>query len=153
LNMKLDPVDNKLINFIQSNFPLVPEPYREIGATLGIREDEVIDRIKHLTENGVLRRLGGIFDSRKLGYAGTLCAMKVPGDRISETAAVINSFPGITHNYIREHSFNMWFTVLAPSQDKLDEIINQIKNRTGINDIMVLPAEKIFKIRVNFDLD
>ncbi|KUK81449.1 MAG: Transcriptional regulator [Pelotomaculum thermopropionicum] len=151
--MKPDPVDNKLINLIQSNFPLVPEPYREIGAILGIGEDEVMDRIKRLRENGVLRRLGGIFDSRKLGYAGTLCAIKVPEGRIDETAAVINSYSGVTHNYIREHRFNMWFTVLAPSQDELDEIIKQIKSRTGINDIMVLPAEKIFKIRVNFDLD
>jgi len=114
--MKLDPVDNKLINLIQSNFPLVAEPYREIGTILGIGEDEVMERIKRLKENGVFRRLGGIFDSRKLGYAGTLCAIKVPENRIDETAAVINSFPGVTHNYLREHSFNMWFTVLAPSK-------------------------------------
>lgn len=151
--MKLDSVDIKLLNKIQTNFPLVPEPYREIGETLGIREDEVIYRIKRLVENGVIRRLGGIFDSRKLGYTGTLCAMKVPKDKIEEVAAVVNSFSGVTHNYIREHSFNMWFTVLAPSKEKLDEIINKIKSNTGIDEMMVLPAEKIFKIRVNFDLD
>lgn len=151
--MKLDSVDIKLLKKIQTNFPLVPEPYREIGETLGIREDEVIYRIKRLVENGVIRRLGGIFDSRKLGYIGTLCAMKVPKDKIEEVAAVVNSFSGVTHNYIREHSFNMWFTVLAPSKEKLDEIINKIKSNTGIDEMMVLPAEKIFKIRVNFDLD
>lgn len=151
--MKLDHIDRKLLNLIQTNFPLVPEPYREIGETLGIREDEVIARIKLLQENGVIRRLGGIFDSRKLGYSGTLCTMQVAEDRIDEVAAVVNSFPGVTHNYIREHTFNMWFTVLAQSKEKLDEILSQIKERTGIEEIITLPAENIFKIRVNFDLD
>lgn len=151
--MKLDNIDKKLLNLIQTNFPLSPEPYRELGETLGIREDEVIARIKHLLDNGVIRRLGGIFDSRKLGYSGTLCTMKVTGDRIDEVAAVVNAFPGVTHNYLREHSFNMWFTLLAQSKENLDEILNRIRERTGIEEIITLPAENIFKIRVNFDLD
>lgn len=151
--MKLDNIDRKLLNLIQTNFPLVPEPYRELGEAVGIREDEVIARIKLLLENGVIRRLGGIFDSRKLGYSGSLCTMKVAGDRIDEVAAVVNSFPGVTHNYIREHHFNMWFTVLAESKEKLEDILNQIRERTGLEEIITLPAENIFKIRVNFDLD
>lgn len=151
--MKLDYTDRKLLNLIQTDFPLVPEPYREIGEVLGIGEDEVIGRIRLLLENGVIRRLGGIFDSRKLGYTGTLCAMRVAEDRIDEVATVVNSFPGVTHNYIREHSFNMWFTVLAQSKEKLDEILDKIKENTGIEDIITLPAENIFKIRVKFDLD
>ncbi len=151
--MKLDYTDRKLLNLIQTDFPLVPEPYREIGEVLGIGEDEVIGRIRLLLENGVIRRLGGIFDSRKLGYTGTLCAMRVAEDRIDEVATVVNSFPGVTHNYIREHSFNMWFTVLAQSKEKLDEILDKIKENTGIEEIITLPAENIFKIRVKFDLD
>lgn len=151
--MKLDYTDRKLLNLIQTDFPLVPEPYWEIGEVLGIGEDEVIGRIRLLLENGVIRRLGGIFDSRKLGYTGTLCAMRVAEDRIDEVATVVNSFPGVTHNYIREHSFNMWFTVLAQSKEKLDEILDKIKENTGIEEIITLPAENIFKIRVKFDLD
>lgn len=151
--MKLDYTDRKLLNLIQTDFPLVPEPYREIGEVLGIGEDEVIGRIRLLLENGVIRRLGGIFDSRKLGYTGTLCAIRVAENRINEVATVLNSFPGVTHNYIREHSFNMWFTVLAQSKEKLDEILDKIKENTGIEEIITLPAENIFKIRVKFDLD
>lgn len=151
--MKLENIDRKLLNLIQTDFPLVPEPYRELGETLGIREEEVIARIKLLLDHGVIRRLGGIFDSRKLGYSGALCTMQVAGDRIDEVAAVVNAFPGVTHNYIRDHHFNMWFTVLAQSKENLDEILNQIRERTGIEEIITLPAENIFKIRVNFDLD
>lgn len=151
--MKLDQTDRRLLNLIQSNFPLVSEPYRELGEELGIGEDEVISRIRRLGENGVIRRLGGIFDSRKLGYSGTLCAMKVPGEKIKEAAAVVNAFPGVTHNYLREHAFNMWFTVLAESKEQLEEILRQIRESVGIEEIITLPAENIFKIRVNFDLE
>lgn len=151
--MKLDQTDRKLLNLIQTNFPLVPEPYREIGESLGIPEGEVIDRIKRLQESGVIRRLGGIFDSGKLGYSGALCAMRVAEEQIAEVAAVVNSFPGVTHNYIRDHSFNMWFTVLAQSRGGIDEILSRIRERAGIEEIITLPAENIFKIRVNFDLD
>lgn len=151
--MKLDQTDKKLLNLIQTDFPLVPEPYRQLGETLGVPEDEVIARIRVLQESGVIRRLGGIFDSRKLGYSGALCAMQVAGDRVDEVAAVVNSFPGVTHNYIREHSFNMWFTLLAQSTEELEGILDQIRERAGVEEIIILPAENIFKIRVNFDLD
>lgn len=151
--MKLDPMDRKLLKLIQVNFPLVPEPYRALGEALGIQEEEVISRIKLLLDEGIIRRLGGIFDSRKLGYSGTLCTMSVAEDRIDEVAVVVNSFPGVTHNYLREHVFNMWFTVLAESKERLEQILNQIRERTGIEEIITLPSENIFKIRVNFDLD
>ena len=109
--MKLDSLDRKLLNIIQADFPLVPEPYREIGEALGITEDDVIDRIRTMLDSGLIRRLGGIFDSRKLGYQGALCAVKADRDSIDQVAALINSFPGVTHNYLREHAYNVWFTV------------------------------------------
>lgn len=149
----IDSIDRKILNLIQTGMPLSPEPYRELGETAGISEEEVVARIKAMTERGVIRRLGAIFDSRKLGYRGVLCAMKVAGDRIDEVASVVNSYPGVTHNYLREHSYNMWFTVLAQSNEKLNDILSQIRERTGINEIITLPAENIFKIRVNFDLE
>lgn len=151
--MKADDIDRKLLNMIQENFPLSPEPYREIGDMLGISEDDVLTRIGNMLESGLIRRLGGIFDSRKLDYHATLCAMEVEENRIDEVAAVVNSYPGITHNYLRDHSLNMWFTAMAPSIEKLDEILSQIKRDTGINEILNMPAQKLFKIRVNFDLD
>ena len=151
--MQPDALDKKLLNMIQSNFPLVPEPYRELGNALGITEEEVIARLQSLMESGVIRRLGGVFDSRKLGYSGTLCAMNVPDERIRAVAGVVNSFDEVTHNYLREDYFNMWFTVLAPTVSRLGEILDEIRELTGIQEILTLPSENVFKIRVNFDLD
>jgi DNA-binding Lrp family transcriptional regulator len=151
--MMTDQIDRKLLNLIQADFPLSPEPYREIGEALGISEEKVITRIRNMLDSGLIRRFGGIFDSKKMGYHSTLCAMKVEQSRIDEVAAVVNSYPGVTHNYLREHELNMWFTATAQSKDDLDKMLKQIKRDTGINDILSMPAEKTFKIRVNFVLD
>ncbi|WP_031513667.1 AsnC family transcriptional regulator [Desulfofalx alkaliphila] len=151
--MKLDAIDRKLLNMAQSNFPIVARPYKELGHRLGISEEQVIERLQRLKDEDYIRRLGGIFDSRKLGYKGTLCGIKVPAHRIDEVAAVVNSYPGITHNYLREGEYNMWFTVLANSPDKVKKILEEISEKTGITDILNLPSERVFKVLVNFELD
>jgi DNA-binding Lrp family transcriptional regulator len=151
--MKTDQIDRKILNLIQAGFPVSPEPYREIGVALGISEENVIGRIGNMLENGLIRRLGPIFDSKKMGCHSTLCAMKVEESRIDEVAAVVNSYPGVTHNYLREHEYNMWFTATAQTIEDLERMLKQIKIDAGINDILSLPAEKIFKIRVNFAID
>ncbi len=151
--MTLDRLDRRLLNLIQNNFPVVPEPYQELAKILGTTEEEVLARLEKLIEKGVIRRLGPIFDSRKLGYSSTLCAVKVPPENVREVAEVVNSFPEVTHNYLRDHSYNMWFTLLAESPDRLEAILEEIKERTGITNILNLPAQKIFKIRVNFPLE
>ncbi|ACV62138.1 putative transcriptional regulator, AsnC family [Desulfofarcimen acetoxidans DSM 771] len=150
---KLDQLDKKLLNIIQTGFPITTRPYRELAEKLATSEADIINRIERLQKIGVIRRLGGIFDSRSLGYTGTLCAMQVPEDRIDEVAAVINSYPGITHNYLREHKYNMWFTLLAESKERIQEILLEIKDVTAIKQLIVLPAENIFKIKVNFDTE
>jgi siroheme decarboxylase len=150
--MTLDAVDTKLLNLVQNKFPVVPEPYRELGDVLGVSEQEVIERLRNLTESGIIRRLGGVFDSRGLGYTGTLVGMKVPPERVDEVAAVINAYPGITHNYLREHEYNMWFTILADSPERLREILQEVVEKTGIPEILDLPVERYFKIMVNFEL-
>jgi DNA-binding Lrp family transcriptional regulator len=148
--MNLDKLDKELINLIQNGFPVVPEPYKELARQLDTSEEEIINRLRALLDTGVIRRLGGIFDSRKVGYTGTLCAMKVPEDRIEFVAKIVNEYPGITHNYLRDHDYNMWFTLLAESNEKINHILNEIRERTGIQDILNLPASRIFKIKVNF---
>lgn len=150
--MKLDETDRQLLSLIQTQFPVVPEPYRELAEKLQISEAEVLERLARLLREKVIRRLGGIFDSRKVGYCGTLCVAKVEPEKISEVAAVVNDYPGVTHNYLREHDYNMWFTLLAGSEAKLNEIIENIRECAGVLDLISLPAERIFKIRVNFDL-
>lgn len=150
--MTLDSLDKQLLNLIQTRLPIVPEPYRELAETLGTSEEDILARLERLIARGVIRRLGAIFDSRKIGYSGTLCALKVPPERIDEVAAVINSFPGVTHNYLRDHQYNMWFTLLVESPTQLEATLEEIKRRTGSTDILHLPSARIFKIRVNFDL-
>lgn len=150
--MELDKIDLKLLDYVQSNLPIEDNIYALVGEHLGILEDEVILRLQKLIDMGIIRRLGAVFDSRKLGYTGTLCAMKVPKEKIAEVAKVIDTYQGITHNYLRDHSYNMWFTLLAPNSHVVENILTQIKDKTGIEEILELPAENIFKIKVNFNL-
>ncbi|MGQ9511660.1 siroheme decarboxylase subunit alpha [Thermodesulfitimonas sp.] len=149
----LSEAERRLLSAMQDGFLPVPEPFKEVADRLGLTEEEVLEELRRLKAAGVIRRLGAIIDSRKIGYTGTLCAMKVPPERIPEVAQVINSFPEITHNYVREHTYNVWFTILAPSAQEIERIIGEIKEKTGIQDFLNLPARRIFKIRVNFDLE
>ncbi|MCG8403347.1 MAG: AsnC family transcriptional regulator [Firmicutes bacterium] len=150
--MNLDSTDRKILQIIQSDFPLVSRPYLAIAEAAGTTELEVMERIGRMQAGGVIRRLGGLFDSRKLGYTGTLCALRVPPDDIERVAAIINQYNGVTHNYLRNHEYNLWFTMLAESDHKLDTMLGEIKEKTGITHILDLPATKVFKVRVNFDL-
>ncbi|MFA7468255.1 MAG: AsnC family transcriptional regulator [Desulfotomaculaceae bacterium] len=150
--MSLDRIDRKILQIIQSHFPLVEKPYLQIAESVGITEGEVLERIGLMQEQGLIRRLGGLFNSRKLGYTGTLCAMQVPLDDIGRVAGIINEYHGVTHNYLRNHDYNMWFTMLAESENKLEQLLFEIKQKTGINKILDLPAINLFKVRVNFEL-
>ena len=148
----MDSIDQKLVNRIQKNFPIASKPYEELGKELGISEEEVLLRIKSLKSSGLIRRIGGIFDSRSLGYKSTLCAMQVPEEKVEEVAAIINQYPGVTHNYLRNHDFNMWFTLIAPSQEDLELHLDTIRKSTNIEALINLPSTRIFKIDVNFNI-
>ena len=148
----MDKNSKELLNLIQSKFPLESRPFLKIAKELNISEQQVIDIIKELKNNGYIKRLGGIFDSRKLGYYSTLCAIKVPLDRITEVAELINSYNEVTHNYIRNHAYNMWFTVIAPSVEEVKGFLNDIKIKTDIEEVIELPVVNLFKINVIFNI-
>ena len=148
----MDEIDKKILNIIQKGLPLESRPFLVLSEELGITEEEIICRIQNLKEKKYIRRLGGIFDSRKLGYCSTLCAISVPEDRIEKIAEIINGYSEVTHNYIREHYYNMWFTIIACSRESLEEIILNIKNETGIEDIINLTSTKLFKIKATFKI-
>ncbi|AGL02362.1 siroheme decarboxylase subunit alpha [Desulfoscipio gibsoniae] len=150
--MNLDRIDRKILQVIQSDFPLMERPYLQVAESVGISEGEVLERIGRMQEEGLIRRLGGLFNSRKLGYTGTLCALRVPHEDIERVAGIINEYHGVTHNYLRNHEYNMWFTMLAESENKLDELLTEIRQKTGITQILNLPAVNLFKVRVNFNL-
>ena len=148
----MDVVSKKLLDIVQRNFPEDSRPFLTIAEELEIDEEEVINRIKKLKKDGYIRRLGGIFNSKKLGYRGTLCAMKVPDREIDNIAEVVNGFSEITHNYLRSHELNLWFTITASSEERIQEIIDRIKQQTGIEEIMQLNSLQSFKLKVQFDV-
>ena len=150
--IQLDLVDKKLLDIIQTAFPLVPRPYAELGKALGIPEEEALARVKRMKDSKLIRRLGANFQSAKLGFRSTLCAAKVPEDKIDEFVEVVNGYAGVTHNYLREHAYNIWFTLIGPSWDAVCATLDEITARTGIG-ILNLPATKLYKIRVDFQIE
>lgn len=149
MECQLDEKDREILQMLQNGFPLVSEPYKAIGDKLWIDEYAVISRIVRLIQNGVIRYVGPFFDSRKLGYKGCLAAINVPEERIDEVAAVINRFDEVTHNYLREGSPNMWFTLITNSPERQQEILNTIKKETKIDEIMLFSSKKYFKVKVD----
>ena len=148
----MNETDKGLLDIVQDDLPLIREPFSEIASLLNISPDNVILRLKQLKTDGMIRRIGAIFDSKKLGYCSTLCAMKVPHCDVDEVAQIINGYTGVTHNYTRDHSYNVWFTITARSQQELRRIIAEIKERSGITELIDLPAIRLFKIRVRFPM-
>ncbi|RLF54560.1 MAG: Lrp/AsnC family transcriptional regulator [Thermoplasmata archaeon] len=148
----MDQTDRDLLNEIQSEFPIAPRPYLELGKRLGLSEQEVIDRIKRLKEEGVIRRIGGNFHSSRLNFTSTLCAARVPEDKIYQFVKAVNRHPGVTHNYLRNHDYNVWFTFIARDMGVIENALEEIARETGVSDILNLPAEKMFKIKVDFEV-
>lgn len=145
----MDEKDQAILNEIQTAFPIAARPYQVLGQRLGLGEEEVLERVNRLRASGVIRRLGGNFSAWRLGYASTLCAATVPAARLEEFTARVNALPGVTHNYIRDHEKNVWFTMIAPSRAHIEEALAALAQATGV-EILDLPAEKTFKIRVDF---
>ncbi|HAO19543.1 MAG: AsnC family protein [Desulfobacteraceae bacterium IS3] len=148
----IDDVDKAILNRIQSDFPVKSKPYHAIAEDLGLTGEDVIHRLTRLKAEGIIRRIGGNFMPGKLGFVSTLCAAKVPEDQIDRFAQAVNRYPGVTHNYTRDSRFNLWFTFIAPSMAEIEENIRKISEETGIDDIINLPATKVFKIKAHFDL-
>ncbi|NLI91600.1 MAG: Lrp/AsnC family transcriptional regulator [Peptococcaceae bacterium] len=149
----MDNLDRFILNRIQDSFPLHERPYYVLGVETGVSEAEVWQRVQNLKTKGIIRRIGGIFDSRSLGYVSTLCAAKVPSERIQVLADVMGGIQEITHNYLRDHAYNMWFTIIAASYDRLEQIIKRVKKELNSNEVYSLPAKRVFKIEVNFHLN
>ena len=148
----LDATDRLILNRIQSDFPVTAKPYDAIGRELDLPEAEILERLKRLKEVGIIRRIGGNFSPEKLGFVSTLCAASVPPDKLDLFAATVNRYPGVTHNYMRENHYNVWFTFIAPSMDEITTNLSQIARDTGVEEILNLPATRVFKIRAKFDV-
>ncbi|MCL2123580.1 MAG: siroheme decarboxylase subunit alpha [Desulfovibrionaceae bacterium] len=148
----MDSTDRRLLDIIQTDFPLAPRPYAVLGERIGISEREAFDRVRDLKKRNIIRRLGANFQSAKLGFRSTLCAAKVPPEKMDAFTAEVNAQPGVTHNYLRKHEYNIWFTCIGPSWDAVCDTLDGITQRTGIS-ILNLPAAKLYKIRVDFQME
>jgi len=145
----LDDIDRRVLDVIQAAFPLCRSPYAELGRRVGLSAEAAMARVQSLRERGLIRRIGGVVNSRELGLVGTLVGMKVPPDRIDAVAAVVNAVPNVTHNYLREDDYDMWFTITAASRDDVTAILADIREKTGIEDVLDLPSLRTFKINVH----
>jgi DNA-binding Lrp family transcriptional regulator len=151
-NALMDEMDRMILNEIQSHFPIEARPYQVLGEKLGCSEEEVLQRVQDLKEREVIRRIGANCNSRKLGYTSTLCAAKVPSRLMARFVEVVNSYMGVTHNYRRDHDYNIWFTLIAPSEEKIERILREIVELTEVGEVISLPAERLFKIQVDFEV-
>jgi siroheme decarboxylase len=147
----MDKKDKLILNYIQSNFPITKRPYLFIAEKLGLSEDDVIERIAKLKDTGIIRRIGGNFYPDKLGFVSTLCAAQVPYEKIEIFTKIVNEFKGVTHNYIRKHKYNIWFTFIAQSRENIEKNLKKISESTDV-EILNLPATHVFKIKAKFEV-
>ncbi len=149
---ELSSFDKELLNLLQGNLPVCGHPFAVLGEQLGTDEATVLERLRKLKEEGYLRRIGTFFDSNRLGYRGTLVALKVSSDRMKTVAEAINLYPGATHNYEREGRYNLWFTLLSPDAEHEKRVLDEIRAMPGVDDMLNLKAKKKYKINVQFRL-
>lgn len=148
----LETMDRRILDIIQTDFPLESRPYAVIAGRLGISEQEALDRVNAMRRSKLIRRLGANFQSKKLGFRSTLCAAKVPPEKMDAFVAEVNSHVGVTHNYLRRHAYNVWFSLIGPSWEDVCALIAEISAKTGIP-ILNLPATHLYKIRVDFQME
>lgn len=148
----LTDFDRQLLNLVQTALPLSPRPYLEIARKLDSDEQTVLARLTWLKQHGYIRHIGAFFDSARLGYAGTLVAVKVRPDCLANVAETISLNPGVTHNYQREGEYNLWFTLLTPDLESQQKVLAEIGAQAGVEKMISLPAAKKYKVNVSFRL-
>jgi DNA-binding Lrp family transcriptional regulator len=151
-NQQLDNIDRNLLNDIQWVFPLVDRPYLEIASKYRISEQEIIHRVKVLKDMGLIRQINAIFDTRRLGYKSALIAFAVEPSKLEYVAEKVNEHPGVSHNYERNHEYNMWFTLAVPPGSDIKMDLDKMASLSGVIKYRVLPTIKLYKIGVKLDM-
>jgi DNA-binding Lrp family transcriptional regulator len=151
----LDEVDRKLLNLMQGSFPIAPRPYRHVAGLGDLEETEVMRRVQRLLEKRIIRQVTPIFDTRALGYSSMLVAAKVDAENPHRAAKVINEHPGVSHNYLRNHEFNLWFTIATEPDSKLglEGTLEMLAREAGAESVRQLPTLRLFKIRMDLEME
>ncbi len=146
-------MENELLYQMQNAFPMTQRPFEVLAKALDTTETEILSMVQKLKDEKIIRQTSAIFDTKRLGYKSSLVAFKVDESKIDEAAKIINSHPGVSHNYLRNHDYNIWFTMaVAPDSNLgLEKTIEILKERTGAQDAIILPTLKMFKISVKMD--
>lgn len=149
----MDDRDRRLLNIIQAEFPLIPRPFHALGVQLNLAEGEVMDRVAALKQRRIIRQISAIFDTRSLGYTSSLVAMRLPPEKLDGAAAIVNGHPGVSHNYRRDHAFNLWFTLAVPPASDLEWTVKHLHATTGAESTRILPTLRLFKIGMQLDME
>lgn len=150
----MDELDKRILDFVQRSFPLEKRPFLKIASEFGISEEDALQRIRALKRCGVIRRIGAVIDAAALGAKRALIACRVEPSKVDEVAGFVNRYDEVTHNYLRDgDEFNLWFTVVAKSEDDFERILDEIKEAVGEKNVLVLDAVKTFKIQAIFDAE
>jgi DNA-binding Lrp family transcriptional regulator len=148
----MDDIDKKILNILQKEFPLEERPFLIVAQRCGISEDEALIRIQKMKDEGIIRRIGAVFDGTKLGRVSTLCAARVPEDKLENFVNIVNANKGVTHNYQRNNEYNVWFTLNAATLQEIESFLAGLKEKTGVTDILDMRAVRTFKINASFDV-
>jgi siroheme decarboxylase len=149
---RTDQLDKRMLNMVQSRFPMSERPYQEMAEALGTTEADLIERIRYQKGKNVIRHIAAIFDTRKLGYKTTLVAFRLPPGKLEKGAQIVNKLPGVSHNYARNGTYNLWFTLAVPPYEDLNGVIDGLAEETGAEIARIMPTIRFFKIGVNFDM-
>lgn len=145
-------MDRRILDALQYDFPLCERPFELLAERLGLDPDLLWDRVQTLVERGVIRRIGASLDSRRLGWCSTLAAIRVESAVLEQAARVVGAYPEVTHSYLRDHEFNIWFTIIAPEGRRIEAILKEIRQELSLTapDLLNLPMKRVFKLDARF---
>jgi DNA-binding Lrp family transcriptional regulator len=148
----MDKIDSRILWELQDNFPLSEKPYEVIADRLQIPKEELWDRVRLMLDKGIIRRIGASFDSNKLGFCSTLAAVSVGPELVDRASEVIGRFYEVTHSYLRNDFYNIWFTLIAIDNDRIENILEQIRESLCLekSKVLNLPMKRLFKLDARF---
>ena len=148
----MDKIDSQILQELQYNFPLCERPYEVIAERLKISKEEIWNRVQMMLDNGIIRRMGASFDSNKLGFRSTLAAVSVAPEMVDRAAEIIGRFYEVTHSYLRNDVFNIWFTLIAIDNNRIENILEQIRKSLSLerSKVLNLPMKRLFKLDARF---
>ncbi len=148
----MDKLDREILGAMQDDFPIAQKPYDAIAARIGIETDQLWSRVEAMLQDGLIRRIGVSIDSRKIGYSSTLAAVRVGDEQVDAAAEVIGSWTEVTHSYQRDDEFNIWFTLIACDEQRIEYILEQVRSKLGLknSDLLNVPVKRLFKLDARF---